>query len=276
MTSPTAQAASIPPEWAGSPDGNRASANRSLREFDTIAEKYGSGGDSLKVTKWLNESQGPEAEERELLRVRRGGYHFPVSASVVEVLEDQHRRIADLLQRISSPEEERSAVLRELLRDLAAHVAAERGNVEPVVRHLDVGTDLAGELADDYSRIEKQMVLIERRKFNSPDVPDLVTELKNTVEEHFARSERELYPALTRTLSEDERRELGEKVAAGGAVVAAHPHPHLLSLGPVADMMTRVAEWWDRARDRTVNNRHPGPRPGESPGSSGGFSAGKP
>lgn len=204
------------------------------------------------------------------------GYHFPVSASVVDVLEDQHRRIADLLQRISSPDEERSAVLRELLRDLAAHVAAERGNVEPVVRHLDVGTDLAGELADDYSRIEKQMVLIERRKFNSPDVPDLVTGLKDTVEEHFAWSERELFPALTGMLSEDERRELGEKVAAASAVVAAHPHPHLLSLGPVADLMTRAAGWWDRVRDRTVNNRHPGPRPEEPLGGSGGFSAGKP
>lgn len=186
------------------------------------------------------------------------GYHRHVTASVVDVLEAQHRRVADLFERVSAPDEDRPAVLHAILRELAAHVAAERATVRPVVDHQHIGEDLADRLRQDYDRMEKLMVLIERRKFNSPDVPDLVTELKAVVEEHRARADAELIPGLRERLSPEEQAELGEKVAGEDAMVTSHPHPHLLSLGPLADVATKVAQKWDAARDRTaVNRQHP-------------------
>lgn len=185
------------------------------------------------------------------------GINDSVTASVVDVLEDQHRRVAELFDRVSSPDEDRPAVLHAILRELAAHVAAERAVVRPVVDKRGIGEDLAGRLAEDYDRMEKLMVLIERRKFNSPDIPELVADLKATVEEHDERARRELLPGLGR-LSMEEQADLGEKVAGGDAIVTSHPHPHLLSLGPVSDVLTRLAQMWDRARDRTATNRqHP-------------------
>lgn len=190
-------------------------------------------------------------------RPGRVGINQPVTASVVDVLEDQHRRVADLFDRVSSPEEDRPAILHVILRELAAHIAAERSAVRPVVAKEGIGDDLAGQLMDDYDRMEKLMVLIERRKFNSPDVPDLVGELRAAVEEHDGRARRELFPGLDR-LSPEEQAELGDRVAGEDALVTSHPHPHLLSLGPIADLLTRVAQKWDRARDRTaVNRQHP-------------------
>ena len=176
----------------------------------------------------------------------------------MDVLEEQHRRVADLFERVASPDEDRPAILHALLRELAAHIAAERATVRPVVDKEKIGEDLADRLNDDYNRMENLMVLIERRKFNSPDVPDLVSELKAVAEEHRARAESELIPGLREQLTPEEQVELGERVAGEDAVVTSHPHPHLLSLGPLADVATRVAQKWDAARDRTaVNRQHP-------------------
>lgn len=180
-----------------------------------------------------------------------------VTSTVVEVLDEQHRRVADLFDQVSSPDHDRPAVLHDLLQELAAHVAAERSAVTPVVKHHDLGDDLVSALKYDHERMEKLMVLIERRKFNSPDLPDLVSELKQVSEEHAARSQKELFPGLATALSVEEQVELGDKVDGENAMVTSHPHPHLLALGPVADLMTRVVSRWDRLRDRTVNNRHP-------------------
>ena len=120
-----------------------------------------------------------------------------------------------------------------------------------------MGNGLSEELAADYERMERLLVLIERRKFNSPDIPQLVNELKDAVDDHAARSERELFPELSSRLSQTEAEELGAKVDREEDMIGTHPHPHLLSLGPLADRLTGVAARFDRLRDRTVNNRHP-------------------
>lgn len=195
------------------------------------------------------------------------GYHRSVTASVVDVLEDQHRRVAGLFERVASPDEDRPAVLHTLLRELTAHVAAERATVRPVVDDHKLGEDLAGRLADEHDRMEKLMVLIERRKFNSPDVPELVRELKGVVEEHQARAETELIPELRQALPLEEQIELGQRLERGDTIVTSHPHPHLLSLGPLADIATRVAQKWDAMRDRTAINRQHPEDEGKTPGS---------
>lgn len=186
------------------------------------------------------------------------GITVGVTSSVVDVLQDQHRRIADLFTRVSSPDEDRPAVLHALIRELTGHVAAERGALTPALHRHGVDEELSSRLDDDHARVEKLMVLIERRKFNSPDVPDLVNELKAASDEHADRAQRDLFPALTEKLTFQEQKELGEQLLRTDGMVTSHPHPHLLSLGPLADVLTRVASWWDRARDRTAINRgHP-------------------
>lgn len=52
---------------------------------------------------------------------------------------------------------------------------------------------------------------------------------------------------------------MAEKITAADDMVLSHPHPHLLSLGPLATVTTRLASRFDRLRDRTVNNRQPPP-----------------
>lgn len=163
-----------------------------------------------------------------------------------------------MFEKVSDPAADRPAVLHSILRELAAHVAAERAEVLPVAKSHDIGGDgFADELVADYERIEELMVLIERRKFNSPDVPGLVADLKGVVEAHAGRGRDVLVPGLRRSLRPEELDDLGEKVSHADSMVISHPHPHLLSLGGISSRLTRLLARFDLLRDRTVTSQPP-------------------
>lgn len=191
-----------------------------------------------------------------------------MTGNAVDVLAQQHQEIANLFYRVSDPEADRPAILQDLLKSLAAHVSVERTVLYPVVKNRHTGDDggemgatgevMARDLLHDYDEIERLLVLIERRKANSPDMVDLVSELKRVTEGHIRRTDEELFGFLENTLSPHEMAELGSEAAAAESTIMSHPHPHLLSLGPLSRFTTRLAATFDRLRDRTVNNRHPG------------------
>jgi hypothetical protein len=103
--------------------------------------------------------------------------------------------------------------------------------------------------------MEHLLVLTERRKVNSPDMPDLVMKLVDLFDSHLARCQDELAPALREALDQPHLDELGAKMRGAESIIISHPHPHLLALGPLYRMTTRLASAWDRTRDRTVRNR---------------------
>jgi hypothetical protein len=181
-----------------------------------------------------------------------------VSAPLVDVLEEQHGRITRLFEEVSDPDADRPRTLTLLLREIAAHVAAERAEVYPEVRSRGIGGDgFPDELKSDYDEIDRLLVLIERRKANSPDVPQLVTELKDAIEGHLSRCRSALYPAIAGDLSPEQERDLAEKLVNAEEMVASHPHPHLLSLGPVSNWLTKHLARFDFLRDKTVTNIPP-------------------
>jgi hypothetical protein len=172
------------------------------------------------------------------------------------VLARQHRDLRDLFAAVSDPDVDRAAVWLRTVKQVATHVAVERTFVYPLVKHSWSGSGpLANDLLDDYKKMEHLLVLTERRKINSPDLPQLVTELLHVFQGHQQRCERLLSPSMTEQLTQVELVELGAKMRGAENVILSHPHPHLLVLGPVYQWTTRVASRWDRFRDRLVRNR---------------------
>jgi hypothetical protein len=144
----------------------------------------------------------------------------------------------------------------ETVKLMSAHIAIERSFIYPVVKRRGLGSsDLADLLRHDYRSMEHLVVLTERRKINSPDMPGIVTKLLDVFEEHLARCESELIPALRAALDREYLDELGAKMRAAESVIVSHPHPHLLALGALYRLTTRLAARWDRTRDRLVRNR---------------------
>jgi Hemerythrin HHE cation binding domain len=179
-----------------------------------------------------------------------------MSEDAVDVLTREHQDLQELFVRVRDPNANRTAAWLETVKQVATHVAVERTFLYPLVKRRRLGSaDLAGELRLDYKRMEHLLVLSERRKINSPDMPELVTELLDVFESHRDRCASDLVPAMREQLGHDELAELGAKMRGAENVILSHPHPHLLALGPVYQWTTRIASSWDRARDRTVQNR---------------------
>jgi hypothetical protein len=174
----------------------------------------------------------------------------------LDILERDHEDLAKLFHAVSQPEADRAGVLQEMICRLAEHVSVERSVLYPVVKHGEIGgPELAEQLQHDYHEIEHLLVLIERRKVNSPDMPALVTDLIDVARAHATRADAVLCPALRDALAPDELVDLGARMSSAEKVILSHPHPDLLSLGPLSRASTRLAAIFDRLRDRTVNNR---------------------
>jgi Hemerythrin HHE cation binding domain len=179
-----------------------------------------------------------------------------VGENALDVLAREHRDLQEHFGRVRDPDADRPAVWLHTVTLMSAHVAVERSFVYPVVKRQRPGSaHLADLLRHDYRAMEHLVVLTERRKINSPDMPELVTRLLDVFEEHLARCETQLVPALRSTLDPEQLDELGTKMQAAESVIVSHPHPHLLALGPLYLLTTRMASRWDRTRDRLVRNR---------------------
>jgi hypothetical protein len=179
-----------------------------------------------------------------------------VGEDALDILARQHRDLQDHFERVRDPESNRAAVWLEIVKLISAHIAIERSFVYPKIKRQRIGSaDLADLLRHEYRSMEHLVVLTERRKINSPDMPELVTKLLDVFEEHLDRCENQLVPALRGSLDQVQLDDLGVKMRAAESVIVSHPHPHLLALGPAYRITTRLASRWDRTRDRLVRNR---------------------
>ena len=188
--------------------------------------------------------------------LRNGSTVSQVSENALDVLVREHRNLQEHFANVRDPDADRRSAWLETVKLMSAHVAVERSFIYPLVRRRQLGsTHLADLLRHEYRSMEHLVVLTERRKINSPDMPELVTKLLDVFEEHLTRCENQLIPALGDAFDQRELDELGAKMRAAESVIVSHPHPHLLALGPLYRLTTRIASWWDRTRDRLVRNR---------------------
>lgn len=177
-----------------------------------------------------------------------------MSDDAIEVLSSEHRHLKELFDRVSRPDEDRREVLKELMQRMAAHVAVEKQMLAPVLKdRIPDRDDLADELKDTHDRVDRILSLLERRKVNSPDVPDLVNELLGSTDRHIAHAGDAVFPALRQTLSEEELAELGRRMRSDERRMLTRAHPVIPDAGPVAAVLHRAAEAIDAARDRSTD-----------------------
>jgi hypothetical protein len=115
------------------------------------------------------------------------------------------------------------------------------------------GNALADQLSDYHDKAGRIMTLLDRRKVNSPDVPDLVTELLELTDGHIADANTILFPALCEALSADDLTELGTIMVSDERQILTHPHPHLPDTGPGARVSRWAASVVDRGRDHSAD-----------------------
>ena len=171
----------------------------------------------------------------------------------IDVIAADHEELQQLFARVSSVDEDRPKVLKELVLKLSAHVAMEKQLVIPVTDRFDDDGGAADLLSRYHDEIEHLLVLIDRRKVNSPDMADLVNQLLDLTKSHVADVDAALLPQLRRVLTNEELLELGAVMDADERSLMTHPHPHLPTTGPLAAGARRVASLIDRGRDNSAD-----------------------
>jgi hypothetical protein len=177
-----------------------------------------------------------------------------VKRNAIEVLKDEHDSLQMLFARVSGVDEDRREILKHLIQTLSVHMTMEKQLLVPVVKErVAEGNRLADHLSDYHDKAGRIMTLLDRRKVNSPDVPDLVTELLELTNGHVADASTTLFPALCEALSAEELTELGTTMVSDERQILTHPHPHLPDSGPVAKVSRWAASLIDRGRDSSAD-----------------------
>jgi hemerythrin-like domain-containing protein len=172
----------------------------------------------------------------------------------VEILQGEHRELQSLFSRVSSPDENRPEILKRLMQLTAIHLDLEKQMLLPVIRiRVDDGAAIADRLRDEHRRIEKLLTTLDRRKVNSPDVPDLVTKMLHFNDRHISESDSVVLPGLRFALSAEELDKLGDKMISDERRHLTHPHTSLPDSGPLSSLTRKIAEFVDRMRDHSTD-----------------------
>jgi hemerythrin-like domain-containing protein len=172
--------------------------------------------------------------------------------SGADVLTEQHQALQELFHRVSQPDEDRRKVLKTIVQTLAAHVAMEKQVLVPALKeHVGDSEAMVSRLEEDHDQVGHLLTLLERRKANSPDVPDMVTELLDLTDRHVSEADRQIIPALRTSLDPVTLDELGANMESDERQLLTHPHPVLPDSGPLAGVSRKMAGVVDKLRDNS-------------------------
>jgi Hemerythrin HHE cation binding domain len=159
-----------------------------------------------------------------------------------EFLAGRHNELREQFDRVSDPDGDRSEALGRLTQLVAAHISSEQSLVVPLLKRQGIGDRrLVRRLKSEYRRMGRLALRIERRKANSPDLPALVTGLQDIFQRHVRRFELYIDPKLDGRANADQLEQIEKKMESAESTIMSHPHAHLISLGPLSRLTTRLA-----------------------------------
>lgn len=175
---------------------------------------------------------------------------FIDSYTFVDQLVFQHQRIRQLFESVLAGQvEDRDEAFAELRRLLAVHEAAEEIVVHPRARtDLRVGGALVDECLEEERTVKRLLAELEDMDIQSAEFVATVRILRDVVERHSEREERDEFIALRTDIDGDEAARMAETISVIESIAPTRPHPGAQSatanllIGPFASML-------DRARD---------------------------
>lgn len=129
------------------------------------------------------------------------------------LLEDQHRTIEALFEKLECGQGDPRATLATLANHLIAHMAVEQEIFYPAVHEVD--GDFVGESFEEHALAEVALKRLLAASTDEPWFKARVTALKVLIAHHVAEEEEELFPQVEEMISsESAQEELGKRLAA--------------------------------------------------------------
>lgn len=143
----------------------------------------------------------------------------PQKSPVTTLLEAQHRKVEAIFKKLENGRSEPKALLEELSNSLAAHMAIEQDIYYPAVK--EVKEDLIMESYEEHSLAELGLKRLLATDPEDESFDARVTACKELIEHHVEEEEEELFPAVDRSLDEEDLAAMAKQMKARFAEVFA-------------------------------------------------------
>ncbi|HEX9400100.1 MAG TPA: hemerythrin domain-containing protein [Anaeromyxobacter sp.] len=178
--------------------------------------------------------------------------HNSTSGDAISVLKNDHQAVEQLFRRFERTKSaaDRKRLADRMVRELSIHTAIEEQLVYPMLRRRLDGRAPGVLLALEEHHLAKlALVEIERLGPDDERFEPKVRVLIDNVRRHVQEEERDLLPAMKRTLSPEEVQSLGAALVRAKASAPTRPHPGAPDEPPANALANVGAAAYDRSRD---------------------------
>jgi hemerythrin superfamily protein len=170
----------------------------------------------------------------------------------IGVIKNDHRTVEQLFRRFERARNagERRRTVDRIVRELSVHAAIEEELVYPALRRRVNGQAPQVLLAlEEHHFVKLALAEIQRLDAVDERFEPKVRVLIDNVRRHVEEEERDLLPAMKRTLSPDELQSLGEALHRAKSSAPTRPHPTAPDEPPANAIANAGAAAYDRGRD---------------------------
>lgn len=178
---------------------------------------------------------------------------------LISVIISDHRAVeqafAELEGGAGAPDHRRE-VADHVIAELVRHSVAEEQFMYPAVRQsLDNGDQIADKEIADHSEAEQVMKRLESMGPEEPEFEQLLTQLISDVRKHVTDEENNLLPKLRAACSDDQLRDLGQKVQRAKKMAPTRPHPSAPDQPPANLILAPGTAFIDKIRDALTGRK---------------------
>lgn len=169
---------------------------------------------------------------------------------VIQVLLNQHEQIRELFGQLHNAKPAaRRHVFDQLRRLLAVHEAAEEMIVRPLTRTTSGGNRIAGARNHEEHMATHLLAELENMDPGSREFIGGLPEFEAKVTEHAEHEEKEEFPLISRTRTDQQRALLGRALQVAETIAPTHSHPAAAGSTAAQYALWPFASLLDHARD---------------------------
>ena len=171
---------------------------------------------------------------------------------IAELIVD-HREVDEMLTKLQGDElspEDRQDGMEHVIAELVRHAIAEESYLYPAIEdRVPNGKVIAAKERADHQEVEELLKQLEGEDPHAPESRPLVKRLTTQLRAHIADEEDNLFPALRAVYSEQELKDLGDKVRIAKKAAPTRPHPSAprgelarKTMGPMVGLVDRTRD----------------------------------
>ena len=182
-------------------------------------------------------------------------------SDVITALMEDHQTVERLFTdfETSQLEERKEAVVKEVIRELSIHAAAEEQLVYPAIRlRLEDGSSQADHAIEEHQQVKRLLADLEKLSAGDPQFDATMRSLIQEVRSHVEEEERDILPKLREKMDAATLERMGDLMQKMKGLLPTHPHPMVpgtataqLLAGPLASIADHLRDFVDGMRNKS-------------------------